>query len=170
MRNSVKKISPSKRRRRYLSPTSIVVAMIVLAIGTVTVASRQRLSNASDKTSTAQAGSAATNLQANSQNSALHNQSVVDDRTPEETARLAEGLGQVINQSTEGLVEIQHADGSVSMNLEDHYQNVTVARIDQRGNLAQSCVDNPQAAGSFFRINPELIQSQRRVARPTNQE
>ncbi len=170
MRNSVKKISHSKRRRRYLSPTTMVVAIVVLAIGTVTVASRQRLSNGLDKTTTAQAGSGPTNLKASSQDSALNTESVQDDRTPEEEARLAEGLGQVIDQSTEGLVEIQHADGSVSMNLEDHFQNVTVARIDQRGNLAQSCVDNPQAAGAFFRINPELIQSQRRVAKPTNQE
>ena len=170
MRNSVKKLNTSKRRRRYLSPTSIVVAVIVLAIGTATVASRQRLSNGLDKANLATAGSGATNFKATSQDSALGNQNVQDDRTPEETARLAAGLGQVIDQSTEGLVQIQHADGSVSMNLDDHFQNVTVARIDQRGNLAQSCVDNPQAAGSFFRLNPELIQTQRRVVRPTNQE
>ena len=168
MRNSVKKLSTSKRRR-YLSHTSIVVAMIVLAIGTVTVASRQRLSNGIDKTTSAAAGSGA-NLRVSPQGSALNTQIVQDDRTPAEAARLAAGLSQVIDQSTEGLVEIQHADGSVSMNLEDHFQNVTVARIDQRGNLAQSCVDNPQAAGAFFRLNPELIETQRRVARPTNQE
>lgn len=170
MRNSVKKLNTSKRRRRYLSPTSVVIAVIVLAIGTVTVASRQRLSNGLDKANLAEVGSGATNLKATSHDSALNTQNVQDDRTPEETARLAAGLGQVIDQSTEGLVEIQHGDGSVSMNLDDHFQNVTVARIDQRGNLAQSCVDNPQAAGSFFRLNPELIQSRRRVVRPTNQE
>lgn len=170
MRNSVKKLSPSKRRRRYLSPTSIVVVMIVLAIGTVTVASRQRLSIGIDKTTSAAGGSGATHLKVSPQDSPLNTQNAQDNRTPEEAARLAAGLSQVIDQSTEGLVEIQHANGSVSMNLEDHFQNVTVARIDQRGNLAQSCVDNPQAASSFFRLNPELIQSQRRVARPTNQE
>lgn len=170
MRNSVKKLSTSKRRRQYLSPTSIVVATIVLTIGTVTVASRQRITNGVDKTTSASAVSGATNLQVDPQDAALHTQNVQDDRTPEEAARLAAGLSQVIDQSTEGLVEIQHADGSVSMNLEDHFQNVTVARIDQRGNLAQSCVDNPQAAGAFFRLNPELIQSQRRITRPANQE
>jgi hypothetical protein len=168
VRNSVKKLSTSKHRRRYLSTTSVVVTMIVLAIGTATVVSRQRLSNGLDKTASAQAGSGATNLRVNPESVSLQNGQ--SDRTPEEAARLAEGLSQVIDQSTEGLVETQHADGSVSMNLDDRFQNVTVARIDQRGNLAQSCVDNPQAAGSFFRINPDLIQSQRRVARPTNQE
>ncbi|HKO95917.1 MAG TPA: hypothetical protein VJU86_02930 [Pyrinomonadaceae bacterium] len=160
----------SKNRRRYLSPTTLVVAMIVLAIGTVTVASRQQSRTVNDNKAFAETHANVESSKVVAQDSPLSFQDDQGSRTPEEAARLAEGLGQVIDQSTEGLVQIQHADGSVSMNLEDHFQNVTVARVDQRGNLAQSCVDNPQAAGAFFRINPELIKSQRRTARTTNQE
>ena len=170
MRNSVRKTSTSKHRRRYLSPTSLVVAMVVLVVGTVTVASRQRLSTSNITKPVAEASGSSARLNAGNRDLMTVVQDDSSQRTPEEAARLAAGLSEVIDQSTEGLVEIQHADGSVSMSLEDHFQNVTVARVDQRGNLAQSCVDNPQAASAFFRLNPELIESQRRIARPKNQE
>ena len=168
MRNSVKKTSALKRRRRYLSPTSVVVAMLVLAIATVTVASRQEFSNGQETKSAGDSLSGARSLKVALQGPEAKSEQ--DGLTAEEAARMAKGLSEVIDQSTEGLVEIQHADGSVSMNLDDRFQNVTVARVDQRGNLAQSCVDNPQVAGSFFRISPELIENQRRLARPAVKE
>jgi hypothetical protein len=68
----------------------------------------------------------------------------------------------MINQNTD-LEEVQHADGSVSVNLEDHFQNVTVARVNQNGSLSQACVDNPQAAGAFFGIDPKLIDKKARA-------
>jgi len=58
-----------------------------------------------------------------------------------------------------GPVEVHHADGSVSVNLEDRFQNVTVARVNKDGSVSQACVDNPQAAGAFFGIDPKLIDS-----------
>jgi type IV secretory pathway VirD2 relaxase len=66
----------------------------------------------------------------------------------------------MVNQSTEGLVQVQHADGSVSMDLEGRFQNVAVARVNKDGSVTQSCVDNPQAAGAFFGIDPKLIEDQ----------
>lgn len=168
MRNRVKKTRTSNKRHRYLSPTAVIGAMLVLAIGTVALASRQKFGNSQRNVPVAEARGITGSFKLADDDEALNEQDV--ERTPEEAARLAQGLSQVIDQSTEGLGEIRHADGSVSINLEDHFQNVTVARIDQRGNLAQSCVDNPQAAGSFFRINPELIEKQRRLARPTIRE
>ncbi len=80
--------------------------------------------------------------------------------TPEEARKLAAGLKKMVNQSTEGLVQVQHADGSVSMDLEGRFQNVTVARVNEDGSVTQSCVDNPQAAGAFFGIDPKLIEDQ----------
>ena len=80
--------------------------------------------------------------------------------TPEEAKKLAAGLKQLVNQSTEGLVQVRHADGSVSMDLEGRFQNVTVVRVNKDGSIAQSCVDNPQAAGAFFGIDPKLIENQ----------
>ena len=37
--------------------------------------------------------------------------------TAEETARLAEGIRQLVNQSTDGLVQVQHDDGTVSVHF-----------------------------------------------------
>ena len=80
--------------------------------------------------------------------------------TPEEGQKLAAGLKEMVNQSTEGLVQVKHPDGSVSMDLKGRFQNVAVARVNQDGSVTQSCVDNPQAAGAFFGIDPKLIESQ----------
>ena len=89
--------------------------------------------------------------------------------TSDEAERLAAGLGPLVNQSSEGLVEIQHADGSVSLSLEGHFQNVTVARVNESGGVSQSCVDNPQSAGAFFGIDPKLIEN-RPVALERNED
>lgn len=168
MRNSVKKISASRKRSRYLSPTTVMVAVVILAIGTVTVASRQKLSSSNESNKVSEVRSSSSSFKVAGQDSALNFQNNQDQLTSEETARLANGLSEVIDQSTEGLSEIKHADGSVSISLEDRFQNVSVARVDQNGNLSQSCVDNPQAAGAFFHIDPKLIKNQRLRARPTN--
>jgi len=80
--------------------------------------------------------------------------------TPEQARKLAAGLREIINQSTEGLVQVRQADGSVSIDLEGRFQNVAVARVDRDGSVTQSCVDNPQAAGAFFGIDPQLIEGQ----------
>ena len=79
--------------------------------------------------------------------------------TPQEAERLAQGLKEMINPSAEGLVETQHADGSVSMDLEGRFQNVAVARENQDGSTTTSCVNNPRAAGAFFGIDPKLIEN-----------
>lgn len=77
--------------------------------------------------------------------------------TPEEAWKVANGIKPLLNQSTEGLVQVQHADGSVSMNLQGRFQNVTVAKKEANGTVSQSCVDNADSAAAFFGINPQLI-------------
>jgi hypothetical protein len=77
--------------------------------------------------------------------------------TPEEAKQLADGLKVMLNRSTEGLIPVQHADGSVSMDLQGRFQNVAVARTNTDGSVTQSCVDNPEAAASFFGIDPQLL-------------
>lgn len=78
--------------------------------------------------------------------------------TPDQARKLAAGLHQMVNKSTDGLVQAQHADGSVSMELEGRFQNVAVARVNKDGEVTQSCVDSPQTAGAFFGIDPKLIE------------
>ena len=77
--------------------------------------------------------------------------------TQEEAQRLADGLKQLANQSTDGLQSVRHADGSVSTDLQGRFQNVAVARLDEDGKLTQSCIDNPEAGAAFFGIDPQLV-------------
>jgi len=140
------------RSTRRSSITTALIAVAILAAGAVTVVSRQNLSNRQQTKATVQ------NL-----NSAAGQNHTVSSQQPTSRDRdaLADGLKEMINQSTEGLVEIYHSDGSVSVNIEDRFQSVTVAK-DDNGRLSQSCVDNPQAAGAFFNIDPKLIEKKPR--------
>ena len=163
------KKKPTARAKRFprLTLTTVLVATAILAIAAVTVVSRQ-------KTRATGASVAERSLQvANKSNNKSNFVTVkvagldvevdsqtgrVKELTPEEARKLAAGLNKMVNKSTDGLVEVQHADGSVSMDLQDHFQNVTVARVNDDGSVSQSCVDNPQAAGAFFGIDPKLIE------------
>jgi hypothetical protein len=84
--------------------------------------------------------------------------------TPEEAQKIADGIKKLVSQSTDGLVEVRRPDGSVSMNLEGRFQNVTVARKETNGSVSQSCIDNVEAAAAFFKISPELVGAKRTSA------
>lgn len=77
--------------------------------------------------------------------------------TQEEAQRLAEGMKILVNQSSDGLKQVQHADGSVSMDLQGRFQNVTLAKKTADGNVVQACVDNPESAAAFLGIDRQLI-------------
>lgn len=157
------------RKFRRVSLTSVVVATIILAIAVVTVVSRQ---NANGQEPTEQERNAAVAKKTNKKNLVtveVAGQQVqvdsqtgqVQELTPEEAQKMAAGLKTLINKSTEGREEEQQPDGSASINLEDRFQSVTVAKVDENGNLVQSCVDNPRAAGAFFGINPKQIENKK---------
>lgn len=77
--------------------------------------------------------------------------------TPEEAQRLAVGIKQLVNQSTDGLVEVRHANGGVSMDLQGHFQNVMLAKKEADGSVSQSCVNDLESAAEFFEIDPALL-------------
>ena len=79
--------------------------------------------------------------------------------TQQEAQQLAEELKKLANQSTEGLQSVRHPDGTVSVNLEDRFQNVTLARKNEDGTVTQSCVDNPKAGAEFLGIDPKLVET-----------
>jgi hypothetical protein len=68
--------------------------------------------------------------------------------TQEQAQQLAEALKD--NKSTDGLVQVQNPDGSVSMNLQGRFQNVAVAKKNDDGSVSQACLDNSAAAGAFL--------------------
>ena len=83
--------------------------------------------------------------------------------TPEEAKRLADGIKELANQSTDGLQQVKHPDGSVSIDLQDRFQNVALAKKDAEGGISQTCVDNPQAGAAFFQIDPQLVGSEKKT-------
>jgi hypothetical protein len=140
---------PIRRFRRI--GTLVAVTAVVLAIGAITVLSRQsdRQSQMAAKTEIVKARIAAQDVSLTT--------AQPQQLSAEEAQKIASGMKELVNQSTEGLVEVRHADGSVSVDLEGRFQNVTVAKINKDGSISQSCVDNPKSAGAFFGFDPKLI-------------
>lgn len=159
MKNRTPRITSKKSRRLTVVA---ITTVIVLGIGAATAISHQRVepvkpqnSRLADKTDkkyiTVKVGGQ--DVQVDGQTGKIR------PLTPQEAERMAKGLKELLNQSTEGLVQVHHPDGSVSMDLQDRFQNVTVARVDEDGSVVTSCVDNPQAAAAFFGIDPQLIEA-----------
>ena len=55
------------------------------------------------------------------------------------------------NKATEGLVQVKHEDGTVEVDLQGRFQNVTMARRNDDGTVSAACVDTPEAASAFIR-------------------
>jgi len=158
-RHAQSKERKSTRKIWHLVLVSIIVAVFALgAMAAVSLRDSKAKSSApqpsGDQTSDARAnqrfraGSAVPlNLQTGQ----------VRPLTQEEAQRLGAELKQLVNQSTDGLKSVQNADGSVSMDLQGHFQNIAVAKVDENGQLVQSCIDNPETAAEFFGIDPKLV-------------
>ena len=66
----------------------------------------------------------------------------------EQSQQIADALQN--NKSTDGLVQVQHADGTVEMDLQGRFQNVMIAKKNDDGSVSQACVDTPEAANVFL--------------------
>ena len=159
----MKRFLGSGARRRYL-----LMAAAVVAIAAATVISRQHARSRSIESQTAAIQSTAKatrtrnyvtrrvagqDLQVDTQTGQ------VKPLTPQEAQQLANGLAPMLDNSTDGLVQVHHADGSVSMDLQGRFQNVAVVKVNTDGTIEQGCVDNPRAAAKFFGIDPKLIEN-----------
>ena len=153
--------SAEKSKRLSLS---VIMAVCLLTIGAITVVSRQliagkRAADPAAKTANSNPLSkkymtvkvAGRDVQVDPQTGQIKPLSA------QEAQQLADGLKDMLKPNADGLVTVQNPDGSVSMDLKDHYRNVAVARVNEDGSVAQSCVDNPAAAASFFGIDPQLL-------------
>lgn len=166
----------SKSARRYSWQILVgVAAATLLLVGVVSAVSQQgeltvlkaqvqgrktEVSNQSGKTPEQAKGNSKHYVTTNAAG-----QTVVLDRqtgetrslTPQEAATLAEGIKQLVNQTTEGLVQVHNVDGSVSMDLQGRFQNVLLAKKEADGTVSQSCVNDLEAAADFFEIDPALL-------------
>ena len=155
----------AKRFRRL--PVMIIAGIAVLVIAAITVVSRQS-ANGPQKATTAMAhteDAKFTKLRAAAQDPQVDGKGQIRPLTPEEAKKLADSLKGMLNKSTEGLVAEHEPDGSTSVDLQDRFQNVIIARENADGTVSTACVDNPQAAGAFLGIDPKLMQRDQ----PTNQ-
>jgi hypothetical protein len=86
--------------------------------------------------------------------------------TQEQAQQIADALKD--NKSTDGLVQVQNSDGSVSMDLQGRFQNAILARKNDDGSVSEVCVDNPEAAAAFLqsKASPKPSESEpgRKVA------
>src|SRR5215212_3934644 len=162
----------AKSARMFPRPPVIITAIVVLALAAITVVSRQSASGGeTNSPQTATTSPAAnkkfTTMRVAGQDVQVDSQTgQIKPLTPEEARKLADGLKVMLNKSTEGLVEEHNADGSVTMDLQGRFQNVTVARVNDDGTISQSCVDNRRAAASFFGIDPKLLEPERPTLQP----
>jgi hypothetical protein len=164
------KTKPAMSVRRFPRPPVIITAIVVIAVAAITVVSRQpanggETSQPQKATTTAPASAADkkyTTMKVAGQDVQVDSQTgQIKPLTPEQARKLAEGLKGMLNKSTEGLVEEHNHDGSVSVDLQGRFQNVTVARVNKDGTVTQSCVDNRRAAAAFFGIDPKLLEPER---------
>jgi hypothetical protein len=157
--SKTKKAKSQFRSRRRIA---IILATISLvAIAAITVVSSQLI--ASKKTTLLPVAShTSTNplspLKVAKQDPQVEGQTgQVRPLTQEEAQRMAEEIKSRLNRSTVGLVEQRQPDGSVSMDLQGRFQSVVLARRNEDGSVAKSCVDNPRAAAVFLGIDPKLV-------------
>jgi hypothetical protein len=171
VRKHAKTTKKSAKKYGRLSLTTVIVAVGILAIGAVAIGavsmgSRpqpevKQASNPERKTQAAnKAGKNFVTVKMAGQDIQVDGQTgQIKQLTPDEARKLAAGLKQLVNnKSVEGRPEVYHDDGSSSIDLEDRFQNVTLAKIDEDGNLVQACVDNVKAAAVFFGLDPKLIE------------
>jgi predicted transcriptional regulator len=172
MKYSSKQDRSESTRVSRKSVIVVAVAATILAVGVVTALSMQR--GQPQEVKVAERKPQVTKQTSrNYVTSNAAGQTVVVDRqtgqsrplTSEEAARLAEGLKQMLNQSTEGLVVIHHADGSISMDLQGRFQNVLLAKKEDDGTISQACVDNLENGAAFFDIDPALVGAAARAAK-----
>ena len=143
----------------------MIALAAVVAVGIGAVVSAQ-IGTVNDKTARIKEGS----MEDKNSKSVARQAAQLDDKTgqvrpltPQEAQKLAEGIKELVNQSDKGLVEVQHADGSVSIDLQGRFQNVVLAKKNADGTTSESCVDNTESAASFLGINPKRFGDESKV-------
>ena len=163
--------SPKSARKNLpgLSIVAIVLAIPVFAIGAITVVSKQdTIASRNNHERSNRMPNNVPTIKVIGQDG--HIDSVTGQTTAltaDEAQRMAAGLKELINESTDGLKPVHHADGSVSVDLNGRLQNVAVARINADGSISQSCINSRQAAALFFGIDPKLLQDAEGKSVPT---
>ncbi len=74
---------------------------------------------------------------------------IVSEPEPQDL-EMAATIKRLTNRSSDGLVEKVHADGSVDLDLQERFQNVPLAALDEQGRAVVGCVATLGEANDFF--------------------
>jgi Na+-translocating ferredoxin:NAD+ oxidoreductase RnfG subunit len=142
----------------------IIAAIAVLVVGAVTVLSRQSVRKEPKKQETAsvipdQPKKSYVTVEVGGKKLQLDAQTLQQGPlTQDQAQQISDALKD--NKSTDGLVQVQHPDGSVSVDLQGRFQNVVLAKRSDDGSISQACVDNSEAANAFLQSQNSTKQSQ----------
>lgn len=160
-KNTNRRRPAAKRRRGF---RAAAFASILLALGAVTaIASRYESGAAGPQTPAPATGQAGyVNVQVGGKSLRVNAQTLQQGPlTQDQSQAIADALRG--NKSTDGLVEVQHPDGSISMDLQGRFKNVALAKRNDDGSVSAACVDTPEAATAFLQND----QTTTTVTRPT---
>lgn len=166
--------SRSLRKSARLFRVGAVVAGALLTVGVITAIARHN-SEANDSKDRGKNGTMASQTQTKHVAVEVAGKKLqVDAQTLQERPLTQDETRQIVdalknNKSTDGLQQVQHPDGTVSIDLQGRFQNVMLARKNEDGSVSQACVDNSQSAAAFLQAkegSPQQTESQpgRRVA------
>jgi hypothetical protein len=153
---------PAAKSRRAFRAAAF--ASILLALGAVTaIASRYESGAAGPQTpAPAKDQTGYVNVQVGGKTLRVNAQTLQQGPlTQDQSQAIADALKG--NKSTDGLVEVQNPDGSVSMDLQGRFKNVALAKRNDDGSISAACVDTSEAATAFLQNR----QATTTVTRPT---
>src|SRR6476620_7134572 len=138
-KESKSRAAAKNRRARVITVT---VAILLIAVAAITVLSKQLTSaNASPSQSASSEAPKYVTVKVAGQDVQVDPQTgQIKPLSPQEAQRLADELKPVLNRSTDGLKQVRHGYGSLSMDLEGRFQNVVVARRNTDGSIEHSCI------------------------------
>jgi hypothetical protein len=155
MKKSKKTVSGRSAAKRVRALRAAAFASILLALGAVTAIARYESGSAAPPRAAEGAAPAQkpaggfVTVEVGGKTLRVNPQTLQQGPlTQEQSQAIADALKD--NKSTEGLVEVRHADGSVSMDLQDRFQNVVLAKRNDDGSVSTACVDNSEAASAFL--------------------
>lgn len=159
MKNKMRSKSRTAKTERRLTLVTITVVAVIVAIAAITVVAKQLSTpKSSAANSPTQAERQYVTVKVAGHDVQLDPQTgQIKPMTAEKAQEIAADLKVRLNKSTDGLVQVQNRDGSVSMDLQGRAQNVVLARTNEDGTVENACVDEPLAAAEFLGIDPHLL-------------
>jgi len=85
------------------------------------------------------------------QSAAVDAQGKLRPLSADEAQELGAAMSRHVDQSSEGLQATDHPSGAVSVDLDDRFQNMTLARRGADGKVSTACVGSKAEADQFLR-------------------